>query len=147
MAVGMALAAKNDKQKQKIFVLMSDGECQEGSVWEAGLFAAHHKIDNLIGIIDYNKLQAFGRTNEILNLEPLVKKWEDFGWEVKEIDGHNFSEIEKVFSEIPFKKNKPSLVVCHTVKGKGISFLENRLESHYKILTKEEYERALKELI
>jgi len=146
MGAGMALAAKNDAKKHRIFVLMSDGECDEGSVWEAALFGSHHQLDNLIGIIDYNKLQAFGRTNEVLNLEPLRKKWEDFGWQVKEIDGHNFSEIEKNLSQIPFQKGKPSLLLCHTVKGKGVSFMENKLEWHYKNLTREDYEKALKEL-
>lgn len=146
MGNGMALAAKNDGKKYRIFVLMSDGECEEGSVWEAAMFASHHKLDNLIGIIDYNKLQAFGRTNEVLNLEPLKKKWEDFGWQVKEIDGHNFAEIEKSLSQIPFKEGKPSLVIAHTVKGKGISFMENKLESHYLPPNKEQYLRALKEI-
>ncbi len=146
MGAGMAVAAKNDNKDYRIFVLMSDGECQEGSVWEAALFSSHHKLDNLIGIIDYNKIQAFGRINDVLNLEPLLKKWQDFGWEVKEIDGHNFSEIENVFSEIPFQKGKPSLVIAHTVKGKGISFLEDRLISHYKHFTEEEYKKALEEL-
>jgi len=146
MGGGMAIAAKNDGKNYRIFVLMSDGECQEGSVWEAALFASHHKLDNLVGIIDYNKLQAFGRTNEVLNLEPLKRKWEDFGWEVREIDGHNFQEIEKVLSEVPLQKGKPSLVIAHTIKGKGVSFMEDKLEWHYKNLTKEDYEKALKEL-
>ncbi len=146
MGNGMAFSAKNDGKNYRIFVLMSDGECQEGSVWEAALFASHHRLDNLIGIIDYNELQALGKTNEVLNLEPLVKKWQDFGWRVKEINGHNFSEIETAFSEIPFKAGKPSLVIAHTVKGKGISFLENKLESHYKHFTEEEYQKALREL-
>lgn len=146
MGAGMALAAKNDGKDYKIFVLMSDGECEEGSVWEAALFTSHHQLDNLIAIIDYNKLQAFGRTNEVLNLEPLKKKWESFGWEVKEIDGHNFSEIEKSLSKIPFEERKPSLLICHTVKGKGVSFMEDKLEWHYKNLTQEDYQKALKEL-
>jgi len=146
MGAGMAIAAKNDGKNYRIFILMSDGECEEGSVWEAALFASHHQLDNLIGIIDYNKLQAFGRTNEILNLEPLKKKWESFGWSVKEIDGHDFSQIEENLSQIPFEKGKPSLLICHTIKGKGVSFIEDKLEWHYKNLTKEEYDMALKEL-
>ena len=146
MGAGMALAGKRDGKNYRVFILMSDGECDEGSNWEAALFASHHKLDNLTAIIDDNKLQAFGRTNEVLNLEPLAKKWEAFGWQVKEIDGHNFSQIEKVFSKIPFKKNKPSLVIAHTVKGKGVSFMENKLEWHYKNLTEELYKSALKEL-
>jgi len=142
----MAFAAKNDDEDYRIFVLMSDGECQEGSVWEAALFSSHHKLDNLVGIIDYNKIQAFGRTNDILDLEPFVKKWQDFGWEVNEINGHNFSEIENIFRKIPFQEGKPSLVIAHTIKGKGISFLEDTLLSHYKYFTEEEYQKALEEL-
>jgi len=146
MACGMALAGKKEGKNYRVFVLLSDGECQEGSNWEAALFAGHHKLDNLIAIIDYNKIQALGRTNEVLTLEPLAKKWEDFGWAVKETDGHNFKELEKSFSEIPFEQNKPSLLIAHTIKGKGISFLEDDLISHYKKFSKEEYEQARKEL-
>jgi transketolase len=142
----MALALKKDKRSQRVFVLMSDGECDEGSNWEAALFAGHHKLDNLTSIIDYNKLQAFGRTNKVLNLEPLAKKWESFGWQVKEVDGHNLEDLEKNLSNLPFKKGKPSLLISHTVKGKGVSFMENKLEWHYKNLTEELLEKALKEL-
>jgi transketolase len=146
IATGMALALKKDKRSQRVFVLMSDGECDEGSNWEAALFAGHHKLDNLTSIIDYNKLQAFGRTNKVLNLEPLAKKWEDFGWQVKEVDGHNLEDLEKNLSKIPFKKGKPSLLIAHTVKGKGVSFMENKLEWHYKNLDQKLLEKALKEL-
>lgn len=146
MGAGMAIAAKNDEKKCRIFVLMSDGECEEGSVWEAAMFASCHQLDNLISIVDYNKLQAFGRTNEIMALEPLKEKWIAFGWQVKEIDGHNFSEIENSLSKIPFEKGKPSLLIAHTIKGKGVSFMEDKLESHYKKLTEEEHKQALKEL-
>ena len=146
MGVGMAVAAKNDGKDYRIFVLMSDGECEEGSVWEAAMFAAHHKLDNLIGIIDYNKLQAFGRTNEIMALEPLKEKWSAFGWQVKEVNGHNFSEIEKSLSKIPFRKGKPSLLIAHTIKGKGVSFMEDKLEWHYKNLTEADYKLVLKKL-
>ena len=146
MGAGMALAGKRDKKNYRVFVLMSDGECDEGTTWEAALFASHHGLDNLIVIIDYNKLQAFGRTNEVLNLEPLKEKWQSFGWKVKEINGHNFSEIENALSRIPFEKTKPSLIIANTVKGKGISFMEDKLEWHYKNLTQEDYGKALKEL-
>ena len=146
MAAGMALAAKRDKKKCRAFVLLSDGECDEGSNWEAALFSGHHKLDNLVAIIDYNKLQAFGKTNDVLNLEPLKDKWLAFGWRVREIDGHNFPEIDRAFSKIPFEKDKPNLIIAHTVKGKGVSFMENKLEWHYKNLTKEKYQEALKEL-
>ncbi len=146
MGAGLALAAKHDGRNYRTFVLISDGECEIGSVWEAGLFAAHHKLDNLIAIVDYNKLQAFGWVKDILNIEPLVKKWQSFGWGVKEVDGHNFSELEKAFSKIPFESGKPSLLIAHTIKGKGISFIENKFEWHYFNLTREQYKQALKEL-
>jgi len=146
MGAGMAVAAKRDNSDHRIFVLSGDGECDEGSTWEAAMFAGHHKLDNLIGIVDYNKLQAFGKTNEVLNLEPFADKWTAFGWSVKEIDGHNYTQIEEALSSIPFEKNKPSMIIAHTVKCKGISFMENRLDSHYKPPTKEQYEAALKEL-
>lgn len=146
MATGIALADKNDAKKRRTFVMISDGECDEGTTWEAALFAAHHKLDNLTVIIDYNKFQAFGRVKDVLNLEPLAKKWESFGWQVKEINGHNFKEIEKALSSVPFRKGKPSIVICNTIKGKGISFLEDKLESHYRHLTKEDFQKAIKEL-
>lgn len=146
MAAGSALAGKRDNKDYRVFVLLSDGECDEGTTWESALFSAHQKLDNLVLIIDYNKWQAFGRTKDVLNLEPLVKKWESFGWSVKEIDGHNFSEIENALSEIPFEKEKPSVIIAHTIKGKGVSFMEDTLESHYMHLTKEDYEKAIKEI-
>lgn len=146
MGCGMALAGKKDSKKHKIFVLMSDGECDEGSNWEAALFASHHKLDNLIAIIDYNKLQAFGKTNEVLNLEPLKDKWKSFGWQVIEIDGHNHTQIENALKILPFKKDKPNLLIAHTKKGFGVSFLENKLESHYKSLDENLFNLAIKEL-
>ncbi len=146
MASGMALAGKKDNKDYRVFALLSDGECQEGSNWEAALFASHHKLDNLTAIIDYNKIQALGETNKVLKIEPLKNKWESFGWKVKEADGHNVKELTDSLSEIPFEKGKPSLVIAHTVKGKGISFLENKLISHYKHFSEEEYQKALEDL-
>ena len=146
IGAGIALAGKLECKNYRTFVLISDGECDEGSIWEAAMFAAHHKLDNLVVIIDYNKLQAFGKTNEILNLEPLKEKWLSFNWQAQEIDGHDFSQIEKTLNNIPFKKDKPSLIIAHTIKGKGISFMENKLEWHYKAPNKEEYNLAIKEL-
>ncbi|MFH1968268.1 MAG: transketolase, partial [bacterium] len=146
MGVGMALAAKRDNLNHRTFVLMGDGECDEGSTWETAMFASHHKLDNLIGIVDYNKLQAFGRTNEVMNLEPFADKWAAFGWSVKEIHGHNYLQIEEALSNIPFEKGKPSMIIAHTIKCKGISFMEDRLDSHYKPPTKEQYKLALKEI-
>lgn len=146
IGAGMALGRKYDGSKEMVFVLISDGECDEGSTWEAAMFAAHHKLDNLITIVDYNKLQAFGRTEEVLNLEPFKDKWVAFGWSVKEIEGHNFKELIKTLSKLPFNKNKPSLMIAHTTKGKGISFMENKIEWHYRSPDPKELETALKEL-
>ncbi|MDP3883014.1 MAG: transketolase [Candidatus Staskawiczbacteria bacterium] len=146
MGAGMAVAAKRDNTGNKIFVLSGDGECDEGSTWETAMFASHHKLDNLVGIIDYNKLQAFGRTNEVINLEPFADKWTAFGWAVREIDGHDYNQIESALASIPFVKDKPSMIIANTVKCKGISFMEDRLDSHYKPPTQEQYELALKEI-
>lgn len=146
MGIGMALAARHNKRNYRIFVILSDGECQEGSVWEAAMFASQHKLDNLIVIIDYNKLQAFGRIKEVVDLEPFSGKWNSFGWMTKEIDGHNFGEIIKTLEKVPFKKGKPSVIIAHTVKGKGVSFMENQIAWHYKSPNPGELEIALKEL-
>jgi len=146
MGVGLALAGKIDRLSYRTFVMLGDGECNEGSVWEAVMFSSQHKLDNLIAILDCNHLQGFGRTEEVINLESLADKWYAFGWQVEQIDGHNFKEIIRVFDEIPFKKNKPSVIIANTVKGKGISFLENKLESHYKVINEEELGIALKEI-
>lgn len=146
IGVGMALAAKLKNLPYRVFVLISDGECDEGSTWEAILQAGHHKLDNLTVIVDYNKWQSFGRVKDILDLEPFVEKWKAFKWSVTEINGHDFSEIATAFSKLPFKKEKPNVIIAHTVKGKGVSVLENRNEWHYKTPTKVEIEIALKEL-
>jgi transketolase len=127
-------------------VLLSDGELNEGSTWEAVLFAAHHKLDNLVVIVDYNKMQALGFTKDIIKLDPLAKKWASFNWEAKEIDGHNFNDIFKVFRRLPFKQGKPSAIIAHTVKGKGVSFMENSLLWHYRPPDDNEYKRAMQEL-
>jgi transketolase len=140
MAAGMALA----DEKRNTYCLISDGECDCGTTWESALFAAHHKLDNLIVIVDYNKLQAFGRTNEVLNLKPLTKKWESFGWNVQRINGHDFKEIERAFNSL--SKEKPNVIIADTIKGKGISFAENKMEWHYYNLTPELYERAKNDL-
>jgi transketolase len=146
IGIGMAISGKYEKKNFRVFVLLSDGECNEGSVWEAAMFASHHKLDNLIAIVDYNKLQAFGRTNEVVNLEPFAEKWRSFGWSVKEIDGHDFRQLIPTFEKIPFKKSSPCLIIAHTVKGKGISFMEDKLEWHYKSPNEVELGMALKEL-
>jgi transketolase len=143
---GMALAATREDKSYRVFVLMSDGECDEGSVWEAALFAPHHRLDNLIAIIDYNKIQSYGSVREVLNLEPLAEKWRAFGWAVREIDGHAHAEIAKALSAVPFEPGKPSLVLAHTVKGKGVSFMEHQLAWHYKSPSREELALALHEI-
>lgn len=146
IAAGIAYAARMDKQTYRAYAVLSDGECDEGSTWEAAMSAAHHKLDNLIAIVDYNRLQGFGRTDEVLSLEPLAAKWTSFGWAVKEVDGHDFTELLPAFKKTPFVKGRPSVVIAHTVKGKGVSFMENLLDWHYKYPQGEELQRAFKEL-
>jgi len=122
--VGFALAKKIKREKGKVFVLMSDGEMDCGTTWESALIGAHHKLDNLVVIVDFNGLQAMGKVEEILNIEPLKDKWKAFGWEVRQIDGHNFEEIEKALTEPATAKEKPMVIIARTIKGKGVSFME-----------------------
>lgn len=143
---GMAVAGKREGQPHRVFVLLSDGECDEGSTWEAALFAPHHHLDNLVAIVDYNKIQSFGTVKEVLDLEPLGKKWQTFGWAVREIDGHNFEEIEAALLGVPFETGRPSCIIAHTVKGKGVGFMENKLAWHYLSPSDEELSQALSEL-
>jgi transketolase len=142
--VGFALAKKVKEEKGKTFVLMSDGEMDCGTTWESALIAAHHKLDNLIVIVDSNGLQAMGKVEDILNSEPLKDKWQAFGWDTQEIDGHNFEEIEESFTA-PFN-GKPRAIIARTIKGKGVSFMEGNNIYHYKAPSKEEYQKALEEL-
>jgi transketolase len=130
VGVGMALAGKIDKKKHRVFVLMGDGETQEGSVWEAAMAAGHHRLDNLIGIVDRNRLQIDGLTEDVISLEPYKDKWEAFKWEVREIDGHNFAKTINTLRSVPFKSGKPSLIISNTTKGKGISYMENNPDWH-----------------
>jgi len=146
IACGMALAAKRDGKPYRVFALLSDGECDEGSTWEPILFASHHRLDNLIAIVDYNKIQSLGRVEEVINLEPFADKWRSFGWAVREIDGHDILEIEDALTHVPFEAGRPSCVIAHTVKGKGVSFMEDKLLWHYRSPQGEEYEAALAEL-
>lgn len=146
IGVGMAKAAKLLGKKYRVVVVMSDGECDEGSSWEAILQAGHMKLDNLLLIIDHNKWQSFGRVSDILDLSPLADKFNAFKWNVREIDGHDFEEIDSAVSAFPFKKGKPSLIIAHTIKGKGVSVLENKNEWHYKTPTELEIKIAQKEL-
>ncbi len=146
VGVGMALAAKMDLKKHRVVVLLSDGECDEGSNWEAALFAAHHKLSNLIVLVDYNKIQSLGKVEEILQLEPFSDKWISFGWDVKEVDGHNHEELVDVLNFDISKKEKPTCIIAHTIKGKAVSFMENTVLWHYRTPQDEEYEKALEEL-
>ena len=143
---GIALACKRSNSPVRAFVLLSDGELDEGSNWEAFLFAAHHRLDNLIAIIDYNKIQSFGRTEDVLDLEPLVGKLTAFGWAVTEIDGNSMEQVYDALTGLPGSTGKPTVVLAHTVKGKGISFMENRLVWHYKSPSDEQLASALREL-
>ena len=144
--VGKALAAKRSHKEWRTFVLLSDGEMDEGTNWEALMFAAHHKLDNLIAIIDYNKLQSLASVEHTLGLEPLLDKLIAFGWSVKEVDGHNHNQLNDALASAPWVKNKPSIVIAHTIKGKGVSFMENKVEWHYKSPNPDQLAAALQEL-
>lgn len=143
---GVALSAKKDNKSFRSFILLGDGECNEGMVWEAAMFASHHKLDNLVAIVDYNNLQGLGKNNEILNLNSLSEKFCSFGWSVREINGNNINEIVKALNPLPYKKDMPSIIIANTIKGKGVPSLENQLHSHYEVLTKERYDQIMKEL-
>jgi len=143
LGVGVALAAKKKKKNFKVFVLIGDGECNEGSVWEASMSAAHFKLDNLTTILDNNNLQQTGTNKEIMSSENLAEKWRSFNWDVKEIDGHNISQILAALSHV---SKKPKLILAKTIKGKGFSFAENNNDWHHKIMSKNQYDAALKEL-
>ena len=144
--VGKALAAKRRSQKWRVYVLLSDGEMDEGSNWEALMFAGHHKLSNLVAVIDYNKLQSLGTVEETLGLEPLVDKLRSFNWKVAEIDGHDHSALRKLLDVDPAANDQPTVVVAHTVKGSGVSFMENQVKWHYSPPTDLELQRALAEL-
>jgi transketolase len=130
--IGMALNARYEKSHHRIFVLIGDGESNEGSIWEGALCASKHKLSNLTVIIDYNKQQSYDSTFKVLDLEPLNDKWRSFGFATVEVDGHDIHELKTVFSSLPLDGNKPTAIICHTVKGKGISFVEGNLEWHHK---------------
>jgi transketolase len=146
IATGMALAARRDGGSHRVFALLSDGECDEGSTWEPALFAPQHALDNLTVIVDYNKIQSLGSVREVIDLEPLADKWRAFGWAAREIDGHSIAEIESSLAAVPFESGRPSCIVAHTVKGKGVSFMENTLLWHYRTPQGAEFDAALAEL-
>jgi transketolase len=146
-ACGMALAAKHDGRKHRVFCIIGDGESDEGQIWEAALFAAHNRLDNLIVICDYNKMQIDGRTEEIMNLEPLVDKWRAFGWEPFEINGHDWDDIYNTVQKADAVTGKPAMIVAHTIKGKGNRETENLVDCHnIKIPDKATYQRIMEGL-
>lgn len=144
VAVGMAIAARYAKSDRRIFCMSSDGDMNEGSTWEAIMFASQEKLSNLTLIIDYNQVQALGHSEDVIDLRDLMTKLEAFGWAVREMDGHNYEEIEKTLLAVPFAENKPSAVIAHTVKCKGIPALENTVKSHYRFVPDEEIEAVIK---
>ncbi len=145
-ACGMALAGKCDKKDYRVYAILGDGECEEGQVWEAAMFASHNKLDNLVVIVDQNGLQIDGPVAEVCGIEPLDKKFESFGFNVVKIDGHNFDEIEAAFENAKTVKGKPTAILAKTVKGKGVSFMENQVDWHGKGPNKAEFEKASEEL-
>lgn len=146
MAVGMALAGKLDKKDYRVWALLGDGECQEGQVWEAAMAGSHYDLDNLTAIVDHNRLQIDGRIEDVMSPEPLAGKFEAFGWKVFSVDGHNPEELLEVFNQVSSLGKKPAAVIAETVKGKGVSFMENRAQWHGNAPTPEQVEKALKEL-
>jgi transketolase len=144
--IGVALAARLDSQGYRVYVLLGGGECDEGQVWEAAMAAAHFKLDNLVAIVDHNKQQIDGWNAEIMNLDPLPEKWRAFGWEVVDIDGHDFCQILDAFEKAERVKGRPTMVIAHTIKGKGVSFMENNLGFHGTAPTPEQAKAALEEL-
>jgi len=145
-AVGAALAGKLDSREYKVYVLLGDGECDEGQVWEAAMAAAHFKTDNIIAIVDKNGIQLDGWTKDIMNTEPFAEKWQGFGWEVFEVDGHDLIKVVDTLEKAKKVKGRPSVIIAHTVKGKGVSFMENNPDFHGKAPTPAETEKALKEV-
>lgn len=143
---GNAIAAKKDNSPAKVFTVLGDGEMAEGSNWEAFMLAAHYKLDNLCAILDYNKLQISGSNAEVMGLEPLDKKLEAFGWAVKHVDGNDINALTETLESLPFEDGKPSFVIAHTTKGKGVSYMENNLKWHHGVPSEEQYNMAMEEL-
>jgi len=146
VALGMALAARLDNSPSRAYVLLGDGEIQEGQVWEAAMFGAYHKVDNCCCIVDYNKIQLDGFVKDIMELEPLAAKWSGFGWHPVEFDGHDLGAVASAFDEARATKGKPTVLIAHTVKGKGVSFMENNPKFHGVAPTADEVATAMKEL-
>lgn len=146
VAAGMAIAAKRNNKDYRVFVIIGDGECDEGSIWETALFANHYKLNNLTVIIDHNKMQSMDFCENTIKLEPLSEKWKAFGWNVKEIDGHNHNELKYTLQNIDYNLKKPTVIIANTIKGKGISFMENNIVWHYRPPEGDDYKNAIEEL-
>ena len=146
IGAGMAKALQLAQNPARVFVLLSDGECDEGSIWEAVLFAQHHRLDNLIAVVDYNKIQSLGPVADTLGLEPMRQKWESFNWTVVESDGHDIEQLAAAFEAASGTKRRPTVIIAHTTKGKGVSFMENTVLWHYRTARGREFEDALREL-
>jgi transketolase len=145
-AIGVALAGRLNSQKYRVYVLLGDGECDEGQVWEGAMAAAHFKVDNLVAIVDNNGLQIDGWNRDVMNLDPFNQKWQAFGWHVIEVDGHDLAQLTGAFNQAKLVKGQPTVIIAHTIKGKGVSFMENNVDFHGKAPTAAEVEIALKEL-
>ncbi len=144
--IGMALSGRLDRKDYRVYVFLGDGECDEGQVWEAAMFAPHHKMDNITAIVDHNDLQLDGRVCDIMGLEPLTDKWRAFNWNVLEINGHDMKQILQALKKAGEVKEKPTVIIAHTIKGKGVSFMEGNVDFHGKAPSPQETEQALKEL-
>jgi transketolase len=146
IGIGMGLAAKLDKSPARTYVVLGDGEIQEGQIWESAMFAGFHKVDNVVAIVDYNRIQLDGFVKDIMDVEPLVDKWLSFGWHVVETDGHDIGALQRAFTEAGATTGKPTCVIAHTIKGKGVSFMENNPKFHGSAPSKEEFQKAMVEL-
>lgn len=146
VANGIALAGRLNKREYRVYVLLGDGECQEGQVWEAAMLSSHYKLDNLVALLDYNKLQIDGPVSEIMSTEPVAERWRAFGWAVQEIDGHDYNQIISALEKARQTKNQPSMIIMHTIKGKGVSFMENQVSWHGTAPNQEQVKQALAEL-
>jgi transketolase len=146
IGIGMALAAKLDKKNYHTYVVLGDGEIQEGQIWEAAMFASHFRVDNLTAILDYNNVQLMGNVPDIMQIKPVKEKWESFGWNIIEINGHDFKQIINAVNSARMKKGVPTIIIAKTIKGKGVSFMQNTCEWHGKAPSNEEYKKAIREL-
>ena len=146
LGIGMALAAKLDSTPTRVYVVLGDGESQEGQIWEAAMFGGDKNVDNLVAIVDYNHIQLDGFVNDIMPLEPLADKWRAFNWHVIECDGHNIADLQRAYAEAAATHNRPTAIIAHTVKGKGVSFMENNPKYHGTAPTEQEMQAALQEL-